>query len=147
MLCKIIYTLFTPNPLLLSRSTKNISSIFPTCYDAPISGFSLQMKIRRHRRDLPDNTGGTKSTKCVTNSNLRRSHFVKTGKIGFNQSLIYIHPFPHCHPSFFICPCSNLYKKIFRKDAVGGRAFARYFPPSGYAYVSRGSEEIIVMKQ
>jgi len=112
MLFKIIYTLFKPNRLLLSGRTKNMSQIFPTCFDAPISEFSLWMKISSHRRKLPSNTGGTKATKGVTNFNLRRSQFVKTGKNGLNQSLIYMHPFHPLSSQFFYLSLFICIKKI-----------------------------------
>jgi hypothetical protein len=38
------------------------------------------------------------------NFNLRRSQVRKRGKIGFNRSLIYVHPFPPLSSDVFICP-------------------------------------------
>jgi hypothetical protein len=70
------------------------------------------MEISRHRRNLPNNTGGTSRPRVLTNFNLRRSQFVKAGKICLNQSLMYTHPFHPILPQFFICPCSCLYKKL-----------------------------------
>jgi hypothetical protein len=46
--------------------------------------------------------GGGESTMGV------RGQFERRGKIGFIQSLTYLHPFsPHFHPKFFICPFST----------------------------------------
>jgi hypothetical protein len=46
-------------------------------------------------------------SKGISNFNLQRSQARKCGKIGFNQSLIYIHPFPPLYPQFLICPSST----------------------------------------
>jgi len=45
------------------------------------------------------------STADIRNFNLR-SQVRKMGRIGLNQSLIYIHPFLHSHPNFYLPPLS-----------------------------------------
>jgi hypothetical protein len=59
-----------------------------------------------HRHNLAKSTGGAKSTMGIRNFNLWRSEVTKRGKFVLNQSLIYIHPFPHS-PNFFICTSFN----------------------------------------
>jgi hypothetical protein len=54
--------------------------------------------------------GGAKSTMGIRNFNLRRSEDRKRVKIGLNQTLIYMHPFPHSYPKFFIYLFSTQYK-------------------------------------
>lgn len=51
--------------------------------------------------------GGSESTMGIRNFNLRGNQVRKRGKIGVNQSLIWIHPFSHGHPLFFIFPSST----------------------------------------
>ena len=64
----------------------------------------MMMITNTHRRNLADKMGGV-GTIGITKFNLRRIKFRNTGKIGLNQSLMYIYPFPpHCHRNFFICP-------------------------------------------
>jgi hypothetical protein len=60
------------------------------------------------------------STMGITNFNLRSSHVRKMGKIRLNQSLIYIHPFPHS-PYFFYLPLFNCVTK--KTIFLGGHSY------------------------
>ena len=117
----------------------------------PFQVFSLEMRISCHRPNLPNNTGGTKST--ITNFNLRRSLFIKGGKIGLHQSVIYVRPFsPTFTPGFYLFLFKSVPKKIYIYVYLEKMLGRGHLPPpcplpSSYAYVSRGSAEIFVMKQ
>jgi hypothetical protein len=51
--------------------------------------------------------GGAKSIMGIGSFHLGRSQVRKRGKIGLNQLLIYIHPFPPLSPQFFYFPSST----------------------------------------
>ena len=50
---------------------------------------------------MANNIGAGEGAKSTMVS---RSQVRKSGKVGLNQSLIYIQPFPPLSPDFFICP-------------------------------------------
>jgi len=54
-------------------------------------------------------------------------------KIGLNQSLIYIHPFPPLSPNFYFLSLFNIVAKIISwvEKILGGRG---EYPPRHYAY-------------
>jgi hypothetical protein len=75
---------------------------------------------------------GKKWIMGIKNFNLRSCQVTKRGKIGLNQFLIYIHPFPPLSPKFFYFLVFNSVakRKLFLgRKIVGGRLFALFAPP------------------
>jgi hypothetical protein len=78
---------------------------------------------------------GAKSTMGIRNFNLRRCQVRKWEKIGLNQSLIYIQPFPHTlNPNFLVAPLQlgSQNKLLLGRKNIGG-AFA---PPTPLTQVT-----------
>jgi hypothetical protein len=70
--------------------------------------------------------GRAKSTMGIRNFILRRRQVRKTGRIGLNQSLIYVHPHPHHF--FYLSLFNSVATPLGTQNMEGG------FPPPSYDY-------------
>ena len=104
------------------------------CFDfSPV----WQYRPTYHRSNLANNMRGEVSTIGIRNCNFWMSQVRKRGKIDLNQSLVYIHPFPCCHPK---CTHSWLTNKLFlgRKniERLEGANLVHPFTPPSYTYAT-----------
>jgi hypothetical protein len=105
---------FSRSSRFLGYDIASASNKIPTFRGNVVSLCSyLPLKIGVTLLITLEGEGGTKSTLGTRKFNLLRSQVRKRRKIGFNQSLMYMHPLtPTLTPNFFFAPCQlNKQKK------------------------------------
>ena len=94
----ILYYILPYNACCIRQYNINIFTVLILCYKM------LRVLLRKGLRALASIAWGRGKTMGVRDFNLRREKTEKKmGKIGLNQFLMHIHPFPPISPQIFLC--------------------------------------------